>query len=124
MEKFFDMMDIEVLIQEAEAVSFPLAELALSLAVHQAPRRLRIGKVCGEAICGLGRAILAGCKRSTNLARAYTLRMARNLSRDHPRIQLHQHVDDMTNIVAPLTFSTLVQETIDYIRDFRTEAEK
>ena len=82
MEKFFDMMDIEVLIQEAEAVSFPLAELALSLSVHQAPRRLKIGKACGEAICGMGRAILAGCKRSTKIARTYTLRMARRLSRD------------------------------------------
>ena len=42
-----------------------------SLMVHQAARRLKTRDTVGEPMIGLGRAILAGCKRSTDLARLY-----------------------------------------------------
>ena len=113
-----------MLIEEAIAVGFPLEELALSLAMHQAPRRLKMGKSMGEVIAVLGRAILAGCKRSTQLARAYTLRMVRKLNANHPAIDLYQHVDDMTNLVKGSSESNIVEETVSYIRDFAAEASR
>ena len=121
-KKFFDMIDTEVLIEEAAAVGFPMEELILSLTVHQAPRRLKTGKVVGEAMEALGRAILAGCKRSTQLARAYSLRMVRKLAAAHPRVDLYQHVDDMTVFIKPQANHLLAEEAIDYIIDFAHEA--
>ena len=46
-KKFFDSIDISKLIEEAEATGFPLRQLALSLAVHLAPRRLMLGSAVG-----------------------------------------------------------------------------
>ena len=121
---FFDFIDIEILIQEAAATNFPMEELALSLTVHQAPRKLKIGRAMGDTIFGLGRSILAGCKRSTQLARAYTLRMVRRLAAAHPRVVLFQHVDDMTNLIKPETFSSYVEETVNYIMHFASETRR
>ena len=43
--------------------------------VHHAARRLKTRDTVGEPMIGLGRAILAGCKRSTDLARLYLSHM-------------------------------------------------
>ena len=102
----------------------PPGPLALSLGVHQAPRRLKIGKAYGDAIGVLGRAILAGCKRSTQLARAYTLRMVRRLAADFGHVDLHQHVDDMTVFIKPAANHLLAEEAYSYINDFADEARK
>lgn len=42
--KFFESINIKLLVEEAEQIGFPLEELALSLTMHQAPRCLRIGR--------------------------------------------------------------------------------
>ena len=123
-KKFFDMIDIEVLIQEAAAVNFPMEELVMSLTVHQAPRRLKVGKAIGDVIDALGRAILAGCKRSTQMARAYTLRMVRRLSLHHPHTELYQHVDDMSNLVKPTQDHLMTEEAVRYVRDFADETKR
>ena len=90
--------------------------------MHQAPRCLKLSTAFGEIVQALGRAILAGCKRSTQLARAYTLRMVKRLSMEHPGITLYQHVDDMTNLVRPRSAASLAEEAVQYIRDFASEA--
>ena len=70
LKKCFDSLNIPMLVAEAEITGFPLRQLALSLAVHLAPRRLRLGKAVGHPILEIGQSILAGCKRSTHLARS------------------------------------------------------
>ena len=50
LRQFFDSLDICILVEEAEETWFPLKQLALSLAVHLAPRRLRLGKAVGMPI--------------------------------------------------------------------------
>jgi hypothetical protein len=99
LKKCFDTINIFCLFQEAVKLEFPLRQFVLSIIVHHSPRRLKHGNAVGEAIVKLGRSILAGCKRSTHLARVYTLTMVRDLAAKHKSIQLFQHVDDMSNIV-------------------------
>ena len=95
--KFFDTINVQVLFEEAAKLGFPLRQLLLSTIVHHSPRRLKLGATIGDAISNLGRSILAGCKRSTHLARVYTLRMVRELSSTHASTRTYQHVDDISN---------------------------
>ena len=69
LKKFFDSIDVKTLFAEAARVGFPLLQLTLSMVVHHAPRRLKMGTAIGEPILRLVRSILADCKRSTDFAR-------------------------------------------------------
>ena len=91
LQNFFDSIDVKTLFAEAAEVGFPLLQLALSMLVHQAPRRLKLGTAIGEPILELGRSILAGCSRSTDVARVYTLRMVKTLACCHPLVKIYQH---------------------------------
>lgn len=101
----FDTIDIMHLFREVEAVGLPMCKLALSMSVHTAPRRLRLGTTIGRPIQAMGVSILAGCKRSTQFARVYTLRLVNGLAyrfaaRQLPySVTLYQHVDDMSALV-------------------------
>ena len=119
MKKFFDSIDIATLIGEAARVGFPKLQLILSLVVHHAPRRLKMGTAIGKPILQLGRPTLAGCKRSTDLARVYTLRLVKSLAEGHPCVQLYQHVDDISNLVTASTSFELVAAAVRYAMHFK-----
>lgn len=124
MANFFDTLDIRILIEEAEAAQYPMEELLLILTIHQAPRRLKIGKAVGTIIAALGRALLAGCKRAAQMARAYTVCMVRKLAVENTQVDLYQHVDGMTNLVRPEAQHLLAETAINYIMDFEQEARR
>ena len=119
MQKFFDSLDVAVLFEAATELNFPLKQLILSMVVHHAPRRLKMGGVIGQAIVKLGRSILAGCKRSTDLARLYTLKMTTSLARNHSNVLLFQHVDDMSNLAVASTNRKLVEDVVSYAKEFK-----
>ena len=119
MQKFFDCLDVAVLFEAATELSFPLKQLILSMVVHHAPRRLTMGGVVGQAIVKLGRSIFAGCKRSTDLARLYTLKMTTSLANNHCNILLLQHVDDMSNLAVTTTARQLVTDVVCYAKEFK-----
>ena len=122
--KFFDSIDIQTLIKEAVMVGFPIMELALTLINHLAPRRLKMGKAVGKAVCTFGCSMLAGCKRSTQMARTYTLRFVKKMAKDFAEVTLYQHVDDMTNMIAPLNDSRLAITAIEYAIEFKRQSDK
>ena len=119
LRKFFDSIDIEVLIQLARDLGFPLKQLAVSLIVHQAPRRLKLGKALGDCISNLGRSILAGCKRSTHFARVYLLKMVRQLAEAHPDTSLYLHVDDISNLTKGGSQKELSDKAFKWASDFK-----
>ena len=59
--KLFDSIYVKTLFSEAARTGFPLLQLTLSMVVHHAPRRLKMGTALGHPILALGRSILAGC---------------------------------------------------------------
>jgi hypothetical protein len=120
----FDSIDVPILIREAKAVGFPLAELALTLTAHIAPRMLKMGKAVGRCVEGFGRSIIAGDKRSTQLARAYTLRLVRYMATKFLEVTLYQHVDDMTNLVKPESEGQLAITAIRYAMAFKEQTDK
>ena len=96
---FFDSIDIPTLISITKHFHFPMWELALTLLVHQAPRRIINRDAVGAPVIGLGRSILAGCKRSTYLARLYLSGVVDSMTALHPDTALYLHVDDMSNLL-------------------------
>ena len=86
--------------------------------VHHAPRRLKLGKAMGNAIAKFGRSMIAGCKRSTQLARLYTVGGIKKLARVHKNIQLYQHVDDVSNLVADESGQNAVVKTLRFAVGF------
>ena len=106
------------MVEDADATGFPIRQLALSLAVHLAPRRLQLGKAIGMPILEIGQSILAGCKRSTHLARVYTVRAVKKLDEDHPHMNIGQHVDDISNLAVAKNEDQLVGRVVRYAVDF------
>jgi hypothetical protein len=118
LKKIFDSINIPMLVEEAERTGFPLRQLALSLAVHLAPRRLRLGKAIGMPILEIGQSILAGCKRSTHLARVYTVTGIKELDDAHPDVSTGQHVDDVSNLAVGRNEDELVGRAVRYAAHF------
>lgn len=66
---------------------------------HHALRLLKLGTALSDPILKLGRSILAGCKRSTQLARVYTLRMVEKLANTHTGMtSLYINVEDISTL--------------------------
>ena len=62
--KYFDSINIPVLIQRCEEIGFPFDQLALAMQNHRAPRVLQSGGCCADPIVATGVSILAGCTYS------------------------------------------------------------
>ena len=92
----------------------------MSMIVHQAPRRLKLGETIGKAIAKFGRSMIAGCKRSTQLARLYTVGGIKQLARLHNSVQMYQHVDDVSNLVADESKQNAVVKTLRFAINFAT----
>ena len=70
MEKFYDNIDIETLIEEAEMLEYPTILLSLGLQMHMAPRGLRCYAYCpGQVLAGNG--IIARCTKSPTFTKIY-----------------------------------------------------
>jgi hypothetical protein len=105
-------------LKKQKRTGFPLRQLALSLAVHLAPRRLRLGKAVGMPILEIGQSILAGCKRSTHLARVYTVTAIKELDAEHENVSTGQHVDDVSNLAVGRNEDELVGRAVKYAVHF------
>ncbi len=96
-EKFFDTIDPDRVIESAEHLNFPHVVLGLAMVMHRAPRIVLCEGCAAEPIGATARSILAGCVTSTSLARGM-LRgpvAAASTSADH---HIFQHVDDLTQL--------------------------
>jgi hypothetical protein len=124
LKKFFDSINIQILVDEAEKTGFPLKQLALSLAVHLAPRRLRLGRAVGMPILEIGCSIIAGCKRSTHLARVLTVTAIKELDAAHENVSTGQHVDDVSNLAKGSTEDELVGRAVKYAAHFASSMNK
>ena len=72
-EKFFDSIDIPILLQEAIHCNFPPQLLSFLLQQHLAPRAIQANGYTSEAMI-VYKSILAGCMASVDLTRVYLRR--------------------------------------------------
>ena len=110
MHKFFDSIDIGVLLQEANATDFPVAELCLALQQHLAPRVIQASGYCSDP-SQVYRSILAGCKHSIAITRTLLLRLMKHLKAKFPLAPPKVHVDD-TSMQSVANTTSEVQDQI------------
>ena len=90
-----------VLVNKLSDAAYPELDFLQALAIHASHRALQFARAAAEKIPP-ERSILAGCKRSTDFARVYTIRTVQRLHDLRERTSVYQHVDDISsNIVAP-----------------------
>ncbi len=101
--KFFDSLNIPLLIKRAEELHFPIDQLVLGMQAHRAPRVLRVNGCCAEPIAATGASILAGCTLSTSLSRAFVRdpvsACGTVLEPNSAKCNTYQHVDDVSQVV-------------------------
>ena len=78
-----------------------------------------MSRAVGDSVPALGRPILPGCKRATQLARIYTVRMANALAAKHPEAVLYQHVDDMIVNIKCKSDERMAEVVTAFINDFK-----
>ena len=91
--KFFDTMDIEVLVHEAIKNNFPIAELTLALQQHLAPRVVQVAGVSSKPTA-VFKSILAGCKFSKAFTAVYLQSSMIALNDEHKEANLGVFMDD------------------------------
>ena len=79
--QFYDTFRYDVLRRECEYNKYGKRKTAMSRMIHAAPRKLKMGKAVSRNTKSVGRGIVAGCKRSQLMARAYTNRSVDKLRR-------------------------------------------
>jgi len=92
-EKFFDTLDLPVLIEQALELDFPILDLALTIMQHTAPRNIQCDSFCNKPIL-LNRSILAGCRHSVALTRVLMLTGITKINIEHPPVSTDVYVDD------------------------------
>ena len=71
-------------------------------------------------ILEIGQSILAGCKRSTHLARVYTVAGIKELDEAHTDVTTGQHVDDVSNLTIGRNEDELVGRAVKYAVHFNS----
>ncbi len=79
--EFYDTIRYDVLRRECDSNNYGRRKTAMSMMVHVAPRKLKMGKAVSRNTRSVGRGIVAGCKRSQSMAKAYTNRSVDKLRR-------------------------------------------
>ena len=113
--KFFDSLDVPILIERAEGLGFPLDQLTLAMQMHRAPRALRAAGTYGPVIEATGVSILAGCTTSTSLSRAFLrddVACSKSKHAQDGDNHVNQHVDDVNQVVIADTDAAVVARCV------------
>ena len=116
MAKFFDTIDIPVLVSKAKELEVPVLDIMLTLHQHLAPMIIQCEGFCGEPIL-ITRSILAGCKHSVALTRLLLLTDITGLVIDHPLAPPKVYVDDTAQLTSG-SATTAMTSMYNSIYDF------
>ncbi len=95
LENFFEAIDREVLVREAQALDFPLALLRASLAAYIGPRMLTLdGRAAKELYARNG--IVPGCTFATSFVKLFYLRrLDAFVAQLPPDVDVDKYIDDL-----------------------------
>lgn len=93
-EKCYDSLDPELLVDCLLELGFPPLSLFLHLMVHWAPRVIQHRGVASRIIA-VTRSILAGCTSSGTIAKGYLYKMCEAMHNKLPMVKLSTYVDDL-----------------------------
>jgi len=98
-EKFFDTIDLAILLEKAVEAQFPIIDLLITMLQHMAPRIIQCDSFCIRTIIN-NTSILAGCKHSMALTRVLFLTGVHKLCIDNPLAAPKIYVDDTAMLTA------------------------
>ena len=122
-EKFFDTIDIKILIQNALDEGFPPVMLALVLQQHLAPRVIQANGFSSDPM-SVVKSILAGCKSSVALTRVYLKPGIKPLSKKHKQAHVGTFVDDTSMQSVGAYFEQVSDKLVPALADFGDVAKK
>ena len=93
-EKFFDTIDLHVMVKEAAEVGFPVSDMLMALQVHVGDRLLQRKRAFSESIAPV-KSILAGCIYSVAFTRVLVRKSLEGLVSRNPVVDHTVFVDDM-----------------------------
>ena len=84
MESFYELMDRDQLVKEAEALGFPRALIRAALAAYAGPRIITMHGRCARELYP-EKGIVAGCSLATTLVKVYYARAFDKLVKELPQ---------------------------------------
>ena len=84
-EKFFDTININVLLSEALHTDYPPVHMAFAMQQHLAPRMIKLHNFLGKPI-EVCNSIIAGCRQSVPFTRVYMKRELKNVCNNYQGI--------------------------------------
>ena len=93
--KFFDTIDIKILLQKCNEHDFPLIDSAILLQQHLAPRVIQANGLLSLAM-EVSNSILAGCGYSWDLTRALQIDLLSNINNTHSHANIKSFIDDIS----------------------------
>ncbi|CAK0827060.1 unnamed protein product, partial [Prorocentrum cordatum] len=94
LEKFYDYMDLSLMIDQAMELDFPAVELYLCCLTYLAPRAIRAQGAYAEEINPVC-SIVPGCGKANHCARAFLYRLLEKAHQQAPLASIRQYVDDV-----------------------------
>jgi hypothetical protein len=95
LEKFYDHVRLDAVVDIASRVDYPLMPLFLALDMHRAPRRLRASGAVSDIITP-GRSLLAGCSQSVDIAKLALWDILETAHANFRPLVLESWVDDLS----------------------------
>ena len=97
LDKFYDNIDLTILIAAGRGSCYPLRNLALSLQLYLSPRLLRASGCIDSGIVGYN-GVLAGCAQAKNFSKAMLLDIIDHAHVVHPGADISVYVDDIGTV--------------------------
>ena len=117
-DKFFDTIDLSILIDKAIEHEFPIIDLVMTMLQHMAPRVIQCDGFCSKTII-TNTSILAGCKHSVALTRVLFLTGITKICIENPLAAPQLYVDDTAMITAgpdELAYVMMSKAVKDFIK--------
>ena len=108
--KFFDTIDINILLEQALYSEYPTTSLLLALQQHLAPRVIQVSGFASTPV-NITHSILAGCQQSVPLTRALLNKNMSKRAKEHPKAPPNVFVDD-TSMACSFPRWSSVQNTL------------
>ena len=123
-EKFFDTIDIPILLNQAIKNQFPATELSLALQQHLAPRVIQVAGFSAQPI-QVYKSILAGCAHSVAMTRNLLLQSVKEVEEhNQPATITKVHVDDTAQFSSHKEAKTLFSNILAAAIHFKHKTTK
>ena len=116
-QNFFDTLDIPVLIKNALEVGFPPVKLAYILQQHLAPRAIQASSFTAQPV-PICRSILAGCKASIGITRAYLKPGISQIHNKYPNANTSVLVDDTCMQSVGVDYEDVLEKIVPAVATF------